>query len=133
MARITIVGQAIVVTSSLALEDIKTVAKYRPEALTLYGGEDDKEPVFKLGVTSGTGAIGKYGAEFGTETRDEEKLAVMTLILDSEAGEDPKEYVADKLGGALMNLNALEEKLPSVIEEIAAERTKILEAITVTQ
>lgn len=40
MAKITIAGDAVVITSSLKLDDIKTIAKYRPKALTLMGGDD---------------------------------------------------------------------------------------------
>lgn len=33
-----------------------------------------------------------------------------------------KDWVADRLGAAIINLNKLEEKLPTVLEEIAAEK-----------
>ena len=42
MAKITIAGDAVVVTSALKLEDIKTIEKYRRNALVLKGGEDGK-------------------------------------------------------------------------------------------
>ena len=40
MAKITIAGDAAVVTSAMKLEDIKTIEKYRPKELVLKGGED---------------------------------------------------------------------------------------------
>ena len=46
MAKITIAGDAAVVTSAMKLEDIKTIEKYRPKELVLKGGEDGKEPIF---------------------------------------------------------------------------------------
>lgn len=131
MAKITIAGDAVVVTSALKLEDIKTIKKYRPDALVLKGGEDGKEPIFCLGVTSGSGNINKYGAEFGTETHDDDKLAVMTLICRTEG--DIKETVADSIGAYVMTLNKLEEALPTVLNEIAAEKEQILANITVAQ
>ena len=48
MAKIVIAGDAVIVTSTMKLEDIKTIAKYRPKALTLMGGEDGKEPIFAV-------------------------------------------------------------------------------------
>ena len=40
MAKIVIAGDAVVVTSAMKLEDIKTIEKYRPKELVLKGGED---------------------------------------------------------------------------------------------
>ena len=37
------------------------------------------------------------------------------------------------LGAAIINLNKLEEKLPTVLEEIAAEKANVLSNITVAQ
>ena len=130
MAKITIAGQAVVVTSTLKLEDIKMVKKYRPDALTLRGGGDGKEPIFALGV--GEGGINKFGASFQMETRDEEKLAVLTMTTGYD-GDDIEEFVADELGAAIVNLGKLEEKLPGVIDEIKAERQAIMSNITVAQ
>lgn len=132
MAKIVIAGDAVVVTSELKLEDIKTIKKYRPDALVLKGGEDGKEPIFCLGVCNGVGKINKYGAEFGSETHDDEKKAVMTLICDCREG-DIKEVVADTIGAYVLNLNKLEAALPGVLEEIAAEKEQIMSNISVAQ
>lgn len=133
MAKITIAGEAVVITSAMKLEDIKTIKKYRPDALILKGGEDGKEPIFRLGITDGRGSITKYGAEFGSETHDDEKKAVMTLILSGSNDSDIKEVVADTIGAYVLNLNKLEETLPNVLTEIADEKARILENITIAQ
>lgn len=130
MAKIVIAGDAVVITSALKLEDIKTIAKYNPEALTLKGGEDGKEPIFAIGVTNGPGNINDVGASFGRESYDNEKLAVITMVTNGATG-DVKEWVADRIGGAIMKLNALEEKLPAVLEELAGQKAAVMEAITV--
>lgn len=132
MAKITIAGDAVVITSAVKLEDIKTVKKYRPAALTLMGGEEGKEPIFRLGVTEGAGNITKYGAEFGSETHDDEKKAVMTLICRADEG-DIKEIVADTIGAYVLNLNKIEETFPAVLQEIKAEKEQILSNITIAQ
>jgi len=130
MAKIVIAGDAVVITSSLKLEDIRTIAKYRPEALTLMGGEDGKEPIFAIGVTNGPGSINEFGASFGRETRDDEKLATVTMVAENVTG-DVKEWVADRIGGAIMHLYELEQKLPDVLDEVLLQREIVMEAITV--
>ena len=128
--KVTIAGSAAVITSTLSLEDVKTVAKYKPSALTLYGGEDGKDPLFSIGISGSTaGKIGEYGAEFGTQTADGGK-ATVTVVFGSPV-DDAKEYIADALGGALLNLAKLEEALPNVIDQINAEKAAVLANITV--
>lgn len=134
MAKITIAGQAVVVTSAIKLEDIKTIKKYRPDALTLKGGEDGKEPIFSISVcNSGDGNINRYGVEFSHATHDEAKLATVTIVHPYGDDVDIKSVVADTIGAYVLNLNKLEETLPSVMNEIAAEKARILANITVAQ
>jgi len=132
MSKIVIAGEAVVVTSAIKLEDLRKIAKYRPDALVLKGGEDGKEPIFRVGVCNGTGKINKYGAEFGAETHDDAKLATITLVTDGLDG-DIRESVAEAIGASILNLNKLEESLPAVLAEIDAEKDAILSNITVAQ
>ena len=132
MAKVTITGRAVVITSAMKLEDIKTIEKYRPRELVLMGGEDGKEPIFGIGTTTGAGSINAVGASFDAETHNDDKLACITLFLDGVTG-DVKDWVADRLGAAIINLNKLEEKLPAVLEEIAAEKATVMSNITVAQ
>lgn len=132
MAKIVIAGDAVVVTSAIKLEDLRDIKKHRPSALVLKGGEDGKEPVFAIDVTTGSGNITKYGASFGTATRDDAKLASITLVAPGVEG-DIKEFVADELGTALINLNKLEETLPDVIQSIRDEKAQVMDSISVAQ
>ena len=133
MAKIVIAGDAIVVTSAMKLEDIKTIEKYRPNALTLMGGEDGKEPIFAIGTTEGCGNINQVGASFGRESHDDDKYATITMVAGCATDGDIKEWVADRIGTAIINLNKIEEKLPAVLEEIAAEKAEVMSDITVAQ
>lgn len=133
MAKVTIVGNAAVITSTIKYEDIKTVAKYRPAELILKGGDDGKEPIFAIAAADGNGDINANGAVFGSATRDEDKYASITMVVDADDDTDVKELVADQLGGALVNLAKLEEKLPAVIDEINTEKASVLDCITVAQ
>lgn len=130
MAKVTIAGDAVVITSALKLEDIRLVKKYRPEALILK--DEDDEPIFGIGITNGPGCINNVGVSFGRETRNDEKLAVVTMAIAEEV-DDIEEYVVDAIGRAIINLNKLEAKLPEVIEAIAAEKAEILDSVTVAQ
>ena len=131
MAKITIVGDAVVVTSTLKLEEYKTIEKYRPNALTLMGGEDGKEPVFHVSV-SGSGDINQYGASFVSATHDENGYATITMCACTES-RDLKEWVADKLGAAIINLNKLEAQLPAVLDEINREKAEVMSNISVVE
>ena len=133
MAKVVIAGDAVVITSSMKREDLLTIAKYRPNALVLKGGEDNKETIFRISANkNGDGEINKYGATFGSESHDEEKLATITVFLNRADG-DVKEQVADVLGSALISLGALEETLPAVLDEITAEKAAVMDSITVAQ
>lgn len=132
MAKIVIAGDAIVITSSMKLEDLLTIAKYRPEALVLKGGEDNKEKLFCISANKrGDGDINKYGATFGSESHDNAKLATITLALCNTDEGDVVERVADAIGSAITNLNALEKTLPEVLEQIANEKAAVMDTITV--
>lgn len=131
MAKIVIAGDAVVVTSTLKLEDIKTIEKYRPNDLVLKGGEDGKEPIFRLGTTTGVGSINSVGASFGREASDGSGLACITMVKNGVPTDQVKEWAADTLGSAIINLNALEAKLPAVLDAIAAEKAAVMENITV--
>lgn len=131
MAKVTILGGAVVVTSEFKFDEIKMVEKYRPKELVLMGGEDNKDEVFRIGTTVGNGSICGCGASFGRRTRGEEEKAMITFTIEDI--EDLKEYITDEFGSAIMNLNKIEEKIPDVIEEIKREREKVMSGITVVQ
>lgn len=132
MAKITVAGNAVVVTSAMKYDDLKTIAKYRPEAMTLMGGEDGKEPIFAVSVCKGNGEINQYGATFGLG-HDAERRATITKNFEHAEDGDIKEIVADKIGSAIIKLEKLEAVLPDVLAEIAAEKSFVMDSITVAQ
>ena len=134
MAKITIVGDAVVITSTQKLEDIKLLEKYRPKALCLYetGENGKKEEVFKVGSTDGNGAISVYGASFGSTTHDDEKLATITMSLPRDVS-DAKQYVADAVGVSILNLNKVESQFAEALAEVVAEKAAVMENISIAQ
>ncbi len=129
MAKVTVAGDAVVVTSALKMEDLKTIKKYRPKALTLMGGEDGKEPIFSVDIGP-EGSINSVGAVFNGESHNEGKFAMLTVSARGVAGEI-KDWVADTLGGALINLNKLEAALPAALKEISEEKAAVVASIEV--
>lgn len=135
MAKINIAGEAIIITSALKLEDIELLAKYRPKALTLYGGEDGKEPLFKVVSGEGTGYINANGAVFSRASGDGSGLACITMFAPElpEDAEEAKVFVEEQLGGAILLLNKLEASVPAIVGEVQAEKAAIRGSITVLQ
>jgi hypothetical protein len=127
MAKITIAGDAIVITSGVKLETIQHLEKYRPAALRLMGGEENKEIEFVI-ATAATGSLNNNGAVFASA--DEEGKAYITEMLPGGL-ESRKDYVSDKYGAALLKLNKLEATLATASDEVAAEKAKIAELIEV--
>lgn len=130
MAKINVAGESVVITSDIKFDDYKMVAKYRPEKLVLKGGTDNEEPVFAIGIASDPrGSINRVGAEFGSEAHDGSGRATITMDLPKTDG-DIKEAVAEYIGSAILDLNKLEETIPEVVREIAAEKSAVIKNIT---
>lgn len=133
MAKITILGNAIVITSEILLEDLKLVEKCKPNKLVLRELDEatgKNIDVFRIGTVIGNGDANKYGIAFSDSTNDTEGRATVTLVsplLDV----DVKEYVADKYGEALMKLNQLETIFEAAIDDIKEQKAAVLENITV--
>lgn len=129
-AAIKIVGGVAVIESALKLEDIKKLAKYRPAALSLFEGTGkDKEEVFQIGAGRGYGSISTYGASFGSHTTTDGKATITIEI--PEGTEDPKAYIADKVGVAILNLNKVEAQFEAANADIDQEIAAINANITV--
>ena len=131
MAKITVAGEAIIIQSSMKLEEIKLIAKHRPKALIL--AENEETQVFRIGIAGGesTGSLNKYGAEFANVSNNEDGFARITIVERIDVLEDVKEFITNKYGQALSNLNKLEETLPRVVVEIQNEREMIFNQIEI--
>lgn len=131
MAKITVVGKAVVVTSTLKTKEVEMVKKYRQDALTLYEGEGkDKQAVFLIETGNGVGSIGAYGIEFNGTNAD--GFATVTRLLpDGLNAEDVKEWVSDNIGVPTLKLGRLEASIPAVAAEIATEKATIESMLTI--
>lgn len=129
MSKTTIAGEAVVITSTMKLEDLKTIAKYNKAALTIKEKDEqgNLQPVFTIGVGP-VGSIGDFGATFNRA--NPEGFATITMQHNFPA-ENIKEKMADQIGGALVYLKRLEESLPAVLEKVKADRKAIEDGISI--
>ena len=128
MAKVTIAGSSYVITSAVSMADLETVGKYRPSALAITDPET-KETLFKVGL--GSSSISDYGVCFGGVSNDEAKLATATLPIPHDV-EDAKEFVLDKAGLAIANLNKVEAGITEALEDVRTERDTIAQNIKVS-
>ena len=127
MARVTIAGNSFVIISTIAMADLEVIRRYRPSALALTDPET-RETTFR--VDSGSNSLSNHGISFGGASNCEGRFATATLVIP-EGTEDAREYVIDRAGLALANLNTIEEGIAGTIESIRTERDRIAESITV--
>ena len=132
MAKITIVGDSFVVTSTATLEQIKMLEKYNKKALSLVEKNEDgvKEELFKVASTTGRGSINAYGASFGSTTHDDARFATITMEIPAGTV-DAVGYVAEKYGAAIIALNKVETQFAAAIAGVAAQKAEVLANITV--
>lgn len=133
MAKIVIAGDAVVITSTQTLESIKTLSKYRPKALCLYETDEDgnKEIAFKVAAAD-KGSISKYGATFAAATRDEDKLATITMTMPAGTT-DAEKWVMENIGNAILNLNKVEAQFAEALASVTDEVNAIKENISIAQ
>lgn len=127
MAKILIAGSALVIKSGYSLDEIKTLEKYRPKALTIFE-EDGKTELFKVGTTKGDGSIGTFGASFGRSSADDDKKATITISIPADVT-DAKKYAEDTVGVAIVYLNKVEDQIPDALASVEEERAKVRENI----
>jgi len=127
MASITIAGSCYVVTSKVSMADLELVRKHRPKALKMVD-EETKEELFAVGT--GGNSLSEFGISFSGVSNDEQRLATVTMPIPSDV-EDAQEYVAEKAGVAVVNLNRIEDGIDEVLEEIRAEHKNVIDSIKI--
>lgn len=139
MAKIIIAGDAVVITSSKTLEEIKTLEKYNPKALILAEADIDClgnpipgtfNEVFKVATSSDKSSVSQHGVVFNGTSRGGEGFATATVVIP-EGVEDVNEYVMDTMGKAIIRLNVVEDSLSDAISEVVRDREAVKEHIVV--
>lgn len=129
-ATAVVTGSALVITSSATPEQLKTMKKYRPQALKLFDGEGSaKKEVFMVSIGPGAGFISKDGAVFSERTNKNGKATITMDIPEDVA--DVKEWAADMLGVSILNLRKTEKQFAAMLADVQKEKEAVAAAIVV--
>lgn len=129
-ATAVVTGSALVITSSATPEQLKTMKKYRPQALKLFDGEGSaKKEVFMVSIGPGAGFISKDGAVFSERTNKHGKATITMDIPEDVA--DVKEWAADMLGVSILNLRKTEKQFAAMLADVQKEKEAVAAAIVV--
>lgn len=131
MAKLKLIGDVVVLQSEKKYSDYELVAKYKPEALIVRNEDGDAE--FAVSVRENAGEISPYSVVFDSKTRDPEGYALISIPVtgiprDLEASKT-KELICDRFYSTVSNVEKIEAKISSVIEEIARERNALINSI----
>ena len=130
--RIALIGDAVVVTSTLKVEEIETLKKYNSDALKIF--DADGNQTFGVSYENGNGTLSKKGVVFGSPSRDGNGFATLTINLETEEDVPAdllKEMIADMLGDIPTKLEVIEQQAPAALSEVNAAREALINSITV--
>lgn len=127
--RISILGEALVLTSTLKVEEIKLLRKYKPDALKIKNENGDD--LFAIAYKEGCSSITPKGVTFGGASRDGNEFATFTANISVAEGEDIKEVVADLIGVPAGYVSQIESAAVNALHEVRAARAELLNSITV--
>lgn len=130
-AKIIIVGNTVHVVSSKKLEDVKLLAKYRPNALSLKEGTGATEREIFHVFTDGRdgGSIAPNGVIFSKATTKDGKALVTLTAPDGT--EDMKAWAEDEIGIAILLLKKVEAQFDNAIAEVKAEKDAVAASIEI--
>lgn len=128
MAKIQVMGDACVITSTATMEGIKKLEKHCPDALKIYDENDNV--IFKVSSTTGEGSVSKCGISFNSVSRNDDGYATVTINIAGVSG-DIEDYITDKYGIAIKYLNDLEDGMDTAIESVDKTIAAIKASITV--
>lgn len=132
MAKIKVVDQAVVITSSLTNKELTRAQKYFPEALILKEKNEDGKlvPVFAIEPAE-IPYVGKSGIVFPVTKGTSEEYASVTVTIPKQSKTARTEYVKDNYGKVLMNLNKLESAYKAQADAFDKEYAEISKNIDV--
>ena len=130
MAKIKVAGDVMIVESAVTLEDIKTLKKVNPDALSLFEKDEDgkKKRVFTIDVAKGEGSVSRIGMCFGAESKDGKKLAIISMPIPAEV-EDAKEFAYEKVGAVMGKLEAVEAQVKPALDAAKEAKKKFAEKV----
>lgn len=120
------------ITSDYSIDDLKKVAKYRPDALKLVEGEgDDKHTVAAIcvGTKASVAPNGIVFAPVGGTTG--KAVVTMDLPVDCDSEEKVRKHIHEKVGMAVVNGTKIEAQISEALTGIDADFETMDAAITI--
>lgn len=129
MSKVKIVGNAVVITSDLKVEEILKVKKFTKSGLTL---KDEKgNDIFAIDYCPGAnGSISEHGVVYA-ETNAEDYAQLSLLLAEDVKAEDRMDVILDNYAIALGNLKTLETYIREAATELNATVENIKDGIEV--
>lgn len=130
--RVAIIGGALVLTSSLKVEDIDVLKKYAPDALRVK--DEEGNDVFAIAYSEGNPSINNKGIVFAGTSLTGEGNATLTVNIDTEGEtgvEAIKDAVADIIAVPAKYLAEIEANAPAVLADVAEKRAQLKNSIQV--
>lgn len=125
--KITVNGNALVLTSETKMEDIELLKKVNPDALKLK--DKDGNEIFAIGAGT-NGGISKNGVVFDGATRDDDAFATVTVTVPANVG-NVADWVAEKVMPVWASLEKVAEQVKAATETYAADKAALLGATTI--
>ncbi len=130
--KINTIGNSLVVTTEVTMEDLKKLQACKSEALSLFQEVDGKKQERFRVAPGKTGSLTTFGATFSGDTNTEPKVAMLTVDLSAKpADKDVKQYVAEKYGTAILNLRKVEEQFKPALKQITEDQAYLASLINV--
>ena len=127
MAKVTIMGDAIQLKTSLTRKEIERVKAFAPEALKLFDTEGNE--VFSIDISHAS--FSKYGICFCSE--DAEGKMFMTMdnpVLDHSDVEKEREEVIRRFAPALNKLETVEANVEAAKESLEQMEAAVTDSVT---
>ena len=121
--KVTVNGNALVLTSDIKAKEIELLKKVNPSALKLK--DEDGNDIFAIGL-SANGGINKNGVSFDGKTRDEDELATVTINVPAGT-KDVEQWVSDTVLPVWDNLTKISEQITAAGEKYGADKAALLE------
>ena len=121
--KISVNGNALVLTSDIKAEGIALIKKVNPNALTLK--DKDGNDVFSVGYGA-NGGVNKNGVTFNGKTRDEDEFATLTLSVPADT-KDAEKFVADTILPVWENLTKVGAQIVEATEAYTEQKAALLE------
>lgn len=127
MAKLSIMGDTVQITTELTKEMIKRVSDYAPEALKLFDEEGNE--IFGVGI--GNASYSKYGICFcSVDANGKLFMTMNNPVLDHSNPEKEREEVIRHFAQVLSKLKAVEENVADGTEAINELESNVRDSVT---